>query len=275
MADNTNFENLAALADVTADSEELKPFFSIIETIMSIPEEELNPTVIESIQGMINGALTPAIRKQAVEELITTYKNNGASRGQVKNEIAGVKNAINDLLVELKPSLTKSTLLNGIFDTIYSIFDEVARRYFSYDIELPIKLDEGAQAPAYAHETDAAADIYALETMVLPAHSLSNKVRTGVRIALPEGWAMKLEPRSSIGAKTGLRLSNMMGIIDEEYRGEICILYDNLSDSDYEIKAGDRIAQCWVEPTYHFKPVIVDELSDTSRGEGGFGSTGQ
>ena len=186
-----------------------------------------------------------------------------------------MKATVADLITELQPSPAKTELLNSIFGIFYEIFDEVERRYHAYDIELPITLEENAYAPTYAHDTDAAADIYALEDMVLPAHSISNKVHTGVRIALPEGWVMKLAPRSSIGAKTGLRLSNSIGIIDEEYRGEIMVLYDNISDSDYEIKAGDRIAQCWVEPVYRFNPLPADSLPETSRGEGGFGSTGK
>ena len=117
--------------------------------------------------------------------------------------------------------------------------------------------------------------VYASKDMILPAHSLSNKVPTGLRIALPEGWVAKIAPRSSIGAKTGLRLSNSIGIIDADYRGEIIVLYDNISDSDYEIKAGDRIAQMWVERVERFKPVTVDILPATERGDGGFGSTGK
>ena len=115
----------------------------------------------------------------------------------------------------------------------------------------------------------------ALEDTIIPAHSLSNLVHTGLRIALPENWVFMLDPRSSIGFKSGLRLSNSIGIIDEDYRGEIGVLYDNISDSDYEIKAGDRIAQCWVQPVHRFRPVEVDILPATTRGEGGFGSTGK
>jgi dUTP pyrophosphatase len=104
---------------------------------------------------------------------------------------------------------------------------------------------------------------------------LSNVIPTGLQIALPKGWVAKIVPRSSIGMKTGLRLSNSVGVIDADYRGEIGVLYDNFSDSDYEIKAGDRIAQMWVEPVYNFKPIEVSNLPDTERGSGGFGSTGK
>lgn len=273
--ENNNIDALNELADLTTENTALKPFVDIIQSIMEFDDDNLTPVVLESIEGMIKGSLTPKMREQSVEQVIANYHNNGSTRGEVKNEIAAMKASVADLIDELQPSPAKVNLLNTIFGIFYEVFDEVERRYHAYDIELPMTLENNAIAPTYAHETDAAADIYALEDMMLPAHSLSNKVHTGVRIALPEGWVMKLAPRSSIGAKTGLRLSNSIGIIDEEYRGEICVLYDNISDSDYEIKAGDRIAQCWVEPVYRFKPMPVDELSTTNRGEGGFGSTGK
>lgn len=273
MEDRLN--SLNELADLSTDNASLKPFVDIIQSIMELDDENLSPVALESIEGMIKGSLTPKLKQQSIEQIIANYHNNGSTRGEVKNEITAMKATVADLIAELQPSPAKTDLLNSIFNIFYEIFDEVEKRYHAYDIELPMTLEGNAHAPAYAHDTDAAADIYALEDMTLPAHSLSNKVHTGVCIALPEGWVMKLAPRSSIGAKTGLRLSNSIGIIDEEYRGEICILYDNISDSDYEIKAGDRIAQCWVEPVYRFKPMPVDELSETSRGLGGFGSTGK
>ena len=139
-------------------------------------------------------------------------------------------------------------------------------------------LEEGAQTPTYAHETDACADVYAIEDTVVGAHTLSNKIHTGVHVALPENWEIGLLPRSSIGSKTGLRLSNSRGVIDQTYRNELIILYDNISDSDYEIKAGDRIAQMYPKPTYRFKPnVITKEEFEAIEGDrnGGLGSTGK
>ena len=270
-----NVENLNTFADVMAGHEQLRPFGDVIQSIMELDESSLSPIALESIQGMMKGSLTPTLREKSIEAMMNTYKNNNATRGQVKNEIAALKASIDDLLVELNPSPAKASLLQSVFDVFYEVFDAVEQRYNHYDFELPMTLDEGATAPTYAHETDAAADFYASQDMVLPAHSTSNKVHTGVRIALPENWVMYIDPRSSIGAKTGLRLSNSLGVIDEDYRGEIMVLYDNISDSDYEIKAGDRIAQGWVQPVFRFKPVVVDSLPETERGEGGFGSTGK
>ena len=151
----------------------------------------------------------------------------------------------------------------------------MVEKYHSYSIELPIKLEDGAQVPTYAHDTDAAADIYALDDTLIQANTFSNKLRTGVSIQLPEGWLALILPRSSIGAKTPLRLSNSVGLIDSGYRGELGVLYDNTSDNDVKIKKGDRIAQLLVMPSYRFKAQKVDILGASDRGIQGFGSTGK
>ena len=267
--------NLMNFADMVNANENIKPLLDIIEQIMALPEEALTSENIEVIQGMMRGAITDNVRKESIKELINNFETNNLNRKAATKTIAAAKGAIKEAIEELKPSPAKEAVLNGIFALFYEIFDEALLKYHNYAIELPIKLDENAQMPMYAHDTDACADIYASQDITLPAHSLSNKVHTGLHIALPESWVFMVEPRSSIGYKTGLRLSNSMGIIDEDYRGEICILYDNISDSDYEIKAGDRIAQIWVERVERFKPVTVNILPTTERGEGGFGSSGK
>ena len=271
----TDVNGLLSFADVAESVQGLDPFVNIIESVMSIPDSDLTPTVVESLKGMMNGAITPAIRAQSVEQVVNRYKNENMSRGEVRNEISGVKNGITNLIDELKPSTEKKMIIESVFTTLYDIFEEAASKYLSYDIELPMTLEEGAKVPTYAHETDAAADLYAAETVVVPAHSLGNKIPTGVRIGLPEGWVAYIVPRSSIGAKTPLRLSNSVGVIDSEYRGLLGVLYDNISDSDYTINAGDRIAQLIVMPCYHFQANVVDILPTTERGEGGFGSSGK
>lgn len=253
----------------------LNTFSEIIDSIMNIPDDQLNPVTIEAIQGMVSGALTPTIREQSIQQLLDYYRDNNTPRNAVKTEVVLMRNDIQELISELKPSAEKEALLNSIFELFFDIFDQAEERYLTFDIELPITLEEGAQTPTYAHETDAAADLYARETIVIPAHSFSNKVDTGVHIGLPEGWLAHIAPRSSIGAKTPLRLSNMLGVIDSGYRGPLIVMFDNLSDSDYTINAGDRIAQLWVCPSYRFKANVVDSLDDTDRGEGGLGSTGK
>ena len=269
-----NIDSLVNLADLTAGSEELQPFMNIIQSIMELPDDGLNPTAVESMQGMMKGSITPTIHQQAVEQMIATYKNDNATNGRVRNEVEGIKAAVQELIAELKPSFEKETLLNTVFGVLYEILDDVVARYNNYDIELPMTLEGDVQVPTYAHDTDAAADLYAAETVVVPAHSLGNKIPTGVRIGLPEGWVAYIVPRSSIGSKTPLRLSNSVGVIDAGYRGLLGVLYDNISDSDYTINKGDRIAQLIVMPCYHFKAEVVDSLDETERGEGGFGASG-
>jgi len=267
--------NFMDLADGLSLEEQARPLLDMIEQIMTIPEESLNEDSVEIISGMIKGALTPRIREVSIKDVLKGFEDDNLTRAEAANFVAQNKNAIQEAINELEPSPNKRAILDATFDFFYDVFDEAFARYHSYAFELPVKLEDGGQMPTYAHDTDACADIYASKDTIIPAHSISNKVPTGLKIALPEGWVAKIAPRSSIGAKTGLRLSNSIGIIDADYRGEIGVLYDNISDSDYEIKAGDRIAQVWVERVERFKPVLVDILPATERGEGGFGSTGK
>jgi len=261
--------------DLIENNEDLKPFMDMITYIMEIPDDSLTDTVVESIIGAIDGSLTTAIKENIIQEAIKSYDTQGYTFNNVQNQLNEAKNSLEELIEELKPSNKKRQLLNGVFNNFYSIFDEVLERYNKYDIKLSVFLEEGTQLPTYAHESDAAADLYAADTVVVPAHSIGNMIRTGVHIALPERWVAYIVPRSSIGAKTPLRLSNSVGVIDSGYRGPLGVLYDNISDSDYTINAGDRIAQLIVMPSYHFKAVPVDTLDETERGEGGFGSSGK
>ena len=261
--------------DLIENNEEMKPFMEMISQIMEIPDDSLTDVTVESLLGAVGGAFTPSIREKAIQEAVKGFEAQGLSIAGVQKEIQAARDAMNELIEELNPSEKKRQLLNGVFEIFYEIFDKVTERYQKFDIELPIFLEEGAQLPTYAHEGDAAADLYAADTVVIPAHSAATKVRTGVHIGLPERWVAYIVPRSSIGAKTPLRLSNSVGVIDSGYRGPLGVLYDNISDSDYTINAGDRIAPLIVMPSYSFKAKQVDALDETERGEGGFGSSGK
>lgn len=269
-----NVDNMMNTADVMA-SKSFEPINDLITEIMNIPEENLNDNMIDIISGMVDGAFTPSVRRDFMNEVLQNMRDENYSRVVAKQRVQDFKDGLQDLFQSIEPSDAKLQLLNAAFKPICDVFDEALERYNLYDFVLPIKLDEGAQVPTYAHESDAAADLYAADDMTIPAHSISNMVRTGVHIALPEGWAAIIIPRSSIGAKTGLRLSNSQGLIDTQYRGPLGVIYDNISDSDYEIKKGDRIAQLYMMPVHRFKVKVVDTLEDTDRGQGGFGSTGK
>ena len=263
------------LTNMMENTNDLQPILDLIDSIMGLPDENLTENMSDTIIGMVNGAFTPTLRRDSITALIEGFEAEAMTHSQAKTAIENAKDGLKDYIATLKPSEIKQKMLDRIFESLYEIFDAAVASYHGFNIELPIKLDEGATMPTYAHETDAAADLYALETVRVPAKSISNKIKTGVHLQLPEGWQARLAPRSSIGAKTPLRLSNSMGIIDTAYTGDVSVLFDNISDSDYTINAGDRIAQLWVEPIYRFKAHQVDELEETERNADGFGSTGK
>lgn len=148
------------------------------------------------------------------------------------------------------------------------------------NIELPIRVkiwNKGAQQnPEYAKDGDAGMDIRADETKrVYPGETVL--VKTGIHIALPKGYEVQVRPRSGQSLKTKIRVANSPGTIDSNYRGEICVIVDNIGDDPYEIKAGDRIAQIVLQkvPVISWQQVNTEEeLGETNRGAGGFGSTG-
>ncbi len=247
----------------------------MIEQIMSIPDDTLTNENLEMVKGMFRGAFTPAMREKCIKDIIEQFELDNMSKSAAKEFADSIHLSLAELLEAIAPSKEKAQLLTMIFDIFTELTDAAVEQYRNFTLTIPMKIGENGHIPTYAHETDAAADIYSAETITIPAHSISNFVKTEMRFALPEGWVAHIAPRSSIGANTPLRLSNELGIIDSEYRGEVKILFDNISDSDYTINKGDRIAQMWIEPVYKFKPQLVDILGATVRAEGGFGSTGQ
>lgn len=133
------------------------------------------------------------------------------------------------------------------------------------------KLDPRAKLPLRAHPTDSGADLFALERTVLPPHSIV-KVRTGVAVELPENTSGIIWGKSSVESK-GIKA--MAGLVDAPYRGELIVCMYNLNDSEFVFEAGQKVAQLVVLPTLYPTFEEVEELTDTSRGAGGFGSTGK
>ncbi len=143
-------------------------------------------------------------------------------------------------------------------------------------LTLKIKaLRDDAQLPVYATSSAAGLDLFACtdEPVVLKTGERT-AIPTGVAVALPEQHEAQIRPRSGLAAKHGVTVVNAPGTIDEDYRGEIKVLLINLGQDDYTIQAGDRIAQMVVSPISRVQPELTEELSETARGEGGFGSTG-
>ena len=132
------------------------------------------------------------------------------------------------------------------------------------------KLDPRALLPHRANATDSGADLFALERTVLPAHTVV-KVRTGIAVELPENTSGIIWGKSSVESK-GIKA--MAGLVDAPYRGELLVCMYNLNDSEFVFEAGQKVAQLVVLPTLYPSFEEADDLSGTSRGTGGFGSTG-
>lgn len=136
------------------------------------------------------------------------------------------------------------------------------------------RLRDGAILPTQAHPGDAGSDLYSIEDVVIPAGERA-KVATGVAVAIPDGHAGLVLPRSGLAHKHGITLTNAPGLIDSGYRGELQVLMLNTDRSeDFEIRAGDRIAQLMVVAYAAPEWVEVEEFDETVRGDGGFGSSG-
>jgi len=144
-----------------------------------------------------------------------------------------------------------------------------------HTVQIQLKmLDDGLEAPSYAHPGDAGADLRAREDVVLEPGE-RRLVPTGVSIALPDGFVALIHPRSGLATKHGLTVVNAPGTVDAGYRGEIAVTLLNTDrDKAIELRRGDRIAQMVIQRVEHAQFVAVGELSDSVRGTGGFGSTG-
>ena len=136
------------------------------------------------------------------------------------------------------------------------------------------RTDPGVPVPSYANPGDAGADLVTTADVVIEPGERTT-VGTGVAIALPEGYAAFVHPRSGLAARVGLSVVNTPGTIDAGYRGEIriCLINHDLREP-VELRRGDRIAQLVVQRVEHAVFREVDELGDSERGAGGYGSTG-
>ncbi len=143
-------------------------------------------------------------------------------------------------------------------------------------LELKIeKLEHCIALPHYATDGAAGMDLVAANKEPITLGSLDRAlVPTGIKIQLPKGYEAQIRARSGMAIKHGITLSNCVGTIDEDYRGEICVGIINLSKEDYTITPGDRIAQMIIAKVEHAEISTVESVNETLRAAGGFGSTG-
>ena len=139
-------------------------------------------------------------------------------------------------------------------------------------MEIKIKLEKGGKMPVYKTQGAACADCYAcIENSIVIPKGKRTLIPLGFAIELPIGYEAVIRPRSGLTSK---EIDNGIGTIDCEYRGEVKACVINSTDADYTVNNGDRICQMKIQEAKQFSFISVDELSDTVRGSGGFGSTG-
>ncbi len=143
------------------------------------------------------------------------------------------------------------------------------------DIKIKI-LRENVSLPKYATSGSAAFDLVSASEMpiIVPAGKRV-LIPTGIAISLPENTVAVISARSGLSAKKGITAANGIGVIDSDYRGEIFFSAANISDEDYTVTPGERVAQMMIMPVLMANFIVCDELDETERGAGGFGSTGK
>lgn len=132
---------------------------------------------------------------------------------------------------------------------------------------------EGLNLPAYATAGAAGMDVLSAEDVTL-APGTRHAVATGLAVAIPHGFEIQVRPRSGLALKHGITVPNTPGTIDSDYRGELKVILINHGPVPFEIRRGDRVAQLVLAPVTRASWLEVEELDETQRGEGGFGSTG-
>ena len=132
---------------------------------------------------------------------------------------------------------------------------------------------EGLELPAYATAGAAGMDVLSAEDLTL-APGERHAVATGLAIAIPHGYEVQVRPRSGLALKYGITVPNTPGTIDSDYRGELKVILINHGSAEFEIRRGDRVAQLVLAPVTRASWLKVEDLDETARGEGGFGSTG-
>jgi dUTP pyrophosphatase len=148
----------------------------------------------------------------------------------------------------------------------------------SQTLHTPIKRLESSQGlalPAYATTQSAGMDLLAAIAQDIVIEPSQRKlIPAGIAIALSEGYEAQIRPRSGLALKNGITVLNSPGTIDADYRGEICVILINLGQENFTVTRGMRIAQMIISPVIQISFKEVDQLPETVRGEGGFGSTG-
>lgn len=304
-----NEENKAGLEIVEEDAfeteltnEEIEQFYEenkeaidliggldMFESLLNLPEEQFE-TLKPHFLAVFSSSLNETMAEQEFRVIIAT--NNYTSES-LEQEFATAQVTIDeiDFLSETKKDFLKELLMMTV-NKLQNLINDTIKI-----IKIPCELEENVQLPIYAHKTDAGLDIYAREEITI-APGDTKTIGTGIKMAIPEGYAILIQPRSGQSVKTKLRIANTPGLIDSGYRDEIGVIVENIEppfkDIEYEfddngeihiksilhgqsytIAEGQRFAQMRLVQVPKAEFVKVESVGEIGEDRGGgFGSTG-
>lgn len=263
-----------------------EPFVSLIEVCEQVLEYDEAHLVLSfsSIENTLMATMAGPQGQAIITKSVKEFAALGYTYEQAEETLEMTSDMVTESLSELRTKYADSDIKIQILDMVETVYENVFHDILAaYEDELNSipniliqKLHPNAKLPTYAHYGDQGADVYAIEDITIPAHSWGTLIHTGLAAVIPAGWAIAVRPRSGMSLKTGMRIANSPGTIDELYRNEIGVIVDNISDEDVVIHAGDRIAQFILEKNYHGNFTEIPDISlySTDRGAG-FGSSGK
>ena len=282
-------EELAQFYEDNKEAIDLMGGLDIFESLMNVPDEqfvELEPAFLQVFAEVLN-------EKDAQNEMIAMLMAQEYTSETVQRDFALINEAIDTLdflSAEKKDFLRKITAMSA--NKMTELSNQVIR-----NIQIPCEVLNGNLPPQYAHDTDAGMDIISpAEYTIAPGETII--IPTGIKCAIPEGYALLIQPRSGQSVKTKLRIANTPGLIDSGYRDEIGVIVENIEppfkDIDYEfddngeihiksilhgqsytIAAGQKFAQMRLVQVPHVQFVAVENVGEIGENRGGgFGSTG-
>ena len=240
---------------------------NVFKTIQDLPDES-----VELILPQIEDEFKKLVDEQdLINKTKTEFLQEGYTLADIKAMKENYDNIAEDYFKIVKPTSPKGRYISALIGIYKDILDKIAEEGFSRTVNIKVlKETEDAILPTYAHFGDAGADLYANEEVDIQPNKVKI-ISTGLRVEIPDGYEMQIRPRSGMTTKTPI--IGQLGTIDSGYRGPLGVMLYNHGDIPYRVQKGDRIAQAIISPTYHGNFLITESLSDTERGEGGFGST--
>lgn len=244
--------------------EEIK---NVFKTIQDLPDES-----VELILPQIEEEFKKLIEEQdLINKTKTEFLQEGYTLADIKALKENYDNIAEDYFKIVKPTSPKGRYISSLINVYKGILDKIIKEGFSRTVNIKVlKENKDVILPEYAHFSDAGADLYSNEEVDIQPNEVKI-VSTGLKVEIPDGYEMQIRNRSGMTIKTPIIVQ--LGTIDSDYRGTLGVMMYNHGDMPYRVQKGDKIAQAVIMPTYHGNFLVTDKLTETERGEGGFGST--